>query len=411
MESKPMSRRVYLDHNASTPVHPEVLAEMLPYFSDVFGNPSSIHGFGREAREGMDLARERVARFLKVSSQEIVFTSGGTESDNFAVKGLALAKGKGHLITSQVEHHAVLRACRALEAQGFGLTGVGVDEFGVVDPDEVRRAIRPDTLAISIMHANSEVGTLQPIGAIGRIARERGVPFHVDAVQTFGKLPLDVDALGIDMLSFSAHKIYGPKGAAGLYIRKGTKMVAIQHGGEHERRRRAGTENVPGIVGLGKAVEVRGRDMAEEAVRVMSLRDLLWNGARQRIPEVRLNGHPVERLPGTANIAFRHVESESIVLGLDLKGVAVSAGSACTAGHVEPSHVLVALGLPLDWAMGAVRFSLGRSTTADDIDYVVDCLEPLVRKLRVALPAGRAGGTARPSGITSSTRGTPGPAA
>ncbi|MGH7346485.1 MAG: cysteine desulfurase family protein, partial [Candidatus Rokuibacteriota bacterium] len=221
-----MSRRVYLDHNASTPVHPEVLAEMLPYFSEVYGNPSSIHGFGREAREGLDLARERVARFLKVGSQEIVFTSGGTESDNFAVKGLALAKGKGHLITSQVEHHAVLRACRALEAQGFGLTCVGVDEFGVVDPDEVRRAIRPDTLAISIMHANSEVGTLQPIEAIGRIAREHGVPFHVDAVQTFGKLPLDVDALGIDMLSFSAHKIYGPKGAAGLYIRKGTKMVA-----------------------------------------------------------------------------------------------------------------------------------------------------------------------------------------
>src|SRR5437879_1701017 len=222
MESKPMSRRVYLDHNASTPVHPEVLAEMLPYFSDVYGNPSSIHGFGRAAREG-------VASFIKVGSHEIVFTSGGTESDNFAVKGLALAKGKGHLITSQVEHHAVLRACRALEAQGFGLTCVGVDEFGMVDPDEVRRAIRPDTLAISIMHANSEVGTLQPIEAIGRIAREHGVPFHVDAVQTFGKLPIDLDLLGIDMLSFSAHKIYGPKGAAGLYIRKGTKKIGRAH--------------------------------------------------------------------------------------------------------------------------------------------------------------------------------------
>jgi cysteine desulfurase len=390
MESKPMSHRVYLDHNASTPVHPEVLAEMLPYFSEIYGNPSSIHGFGRAAREGLDLARERVAKFLHVSPQEIVFTSGGTESDNFAVKGLALARGQGHLITSQVEHHAVLRACRALEAQGFGLTCVGVDEYGMVDPDEVRRAIRPDTLAISIMHANSEVGTLQPIAAIGRIAREYGVPFHVDAVQTLGKLPLDVDALGIDMLSFSAHKIYGPKGAAGLYIRKGTKMVAVQHGGEHERRRRAGTENVAGIVGLGKAVEVRARDMAAEALRLTALRDRLWNGIRERVPDVRLSGHPVERLPGTASLLFRHVESESIVLGLDLKGIGVSAGSACTSGNVEPSHVLVAMGVGLDWAMGAVRCSLGRSTSAEDIDYVVDCVEPLVKKLRQAMPVGAA---------------------
>jgi len=390
MESKPMSRRVYLDYNASTPVHPEVLAEMLPYFSDVYGNPSSIHGFGREAREGMDLARERVAKFLKVATQEIVFTSGGTESDNFAVKGLALAKGKGHLITSQVEHHAVLRACRALEAQGFGLTCVGVDEHGMVDPDEVRRAIRPDTLAISIMHANSEVGTLQPIEAIGRIAREHGVPFHVDAVQTFGKLPIDLDLLGIDMLSFSAHKIYGPKGTAGLYIRKGTKMVAVQHGGEHERRRRAGTENVAGIVGLGKAVEVRARDMAAEAERLTGLRDRLWNGIRERVPDVKLSGHPVKRLPGTASLLFRHVESESIVLGLDLKGIGVSAGSACTSGNIEPSHVLVAMGVAVDWAMGAVRCSLGRSTSADDIDYVVACVEPLVKKLRQAMPVGAA---------------------
>src|SRR6266571_4233351 len=390
MESNRMSRHVYLDHNASTPIHPEVVAEMLPYFSEVFGNPSSIHAFGREARDGLDRARERVARFLRVSPQEIVFTSGGTESDNFAVKGLAAARGKGHLITSKVEHHAVLRTCQALEAQGFDVAYVGVDEHGMVNPDDVRRAIRPDTIAISIMHANSEVGTIQPIAAIGRIAREHGSPLHVDAVQTLGKVPLDLDAFGVDVLSFSGHKIYGPKGVAALWIRKGTRMVASQHGGEHERRRRAGTENVPGIVGLGKAVEVRARDMMDEAVRVTALRDRLWNHVHRRVPEARLDGHPTERLPGTTNIAFRHVESESIVLGLDLKGVACSAGSACTAGHVEPSHVLVALGLPLDWAMGAVRFSLGRSTTADDIDYVVDCLEPLVRKLRVALPAGRA---------------------
>src|SRR5438876_8053911 len=311
MESKPMSRRVYLDHTASTPVHPEVVAEMLPYFTELYGNPSSIHAFGREARDGMDLARERVARFLKVSPPEIVFTSGGTESDNFAVKGLAWARGKGHLITSQVEHHAVLRTCRALEAQGFDLTCVGVDEFGMVDPDEVRRAIRPDTLAISIMHANSEVGTLQPVEAIGRIARERGIPFHVDAVQTFGKLPLNVDALGIDALSFSAHKIYGPKGAAGVYIRKGTKMVAVQHGGEHERRRRAGTENVAGIVGLGKAVDVRSRDMHAEAERLTALRNHLINNIIDPIPDVQLSGHPVEQLPGTASFLFRHGASES----------------------------------------------------------------------------------------------------
>jgi len=385
-----MSRRVYLDHNASTPVHPEVLAEMLPFFAEIYGNPSSIHAFGRDARDGVDQARERIARFLQVSPQEIVFTSGGTESDNLGVKGLASARGRGHLITSSVEHHAVLRTCQVLEAQGFDVTYVGVDAHGMVDPDEVRHALRPDTIAISVMHANSEVGTLQPIGAIGRLARERSIPFHVDAVQTFGKIPLDVDALGIDVLSFSGHKIYGPKGIAGLYIRKGTKMVSIQHGGEHERRRRAGTENLPGIVGLGKAVEVRARDMHAEAERVGALRDRLWEGVRARVPEVRLSGHPTERLPGTASLLVRHVESESIVLGLDLKGIAVSAGSACTSGNVEPSHVLVAMGVPLDWAMGAVRCSLGRSTTAEDVDYVIESVDTVVRRLRQALPVGAA---------------------
>ncbi len=385
-----MTRRVYLDHNASTPVHPDVVAEMLPYFTEIYGNPSSIHAFGREAREGVDLARERIAGFLRVPPQEIVFTSGGTESDNFAVKGLAFARGTGHLITSKVEHHAVLRACQALEGFGFDVTYVGVDGHGMVDPDEVRRAIRPDTIAISIMHANSEVGTIQPIAAIGRLARERRIPLHVDGVQTLGKIPVDVDALGIDVLSFSGHKIYGPKGIAGLYIRKGTKMVSIQHGGEHERRRRAGTENVPGIVGLGKAVEIRARDMRAEAERLAALRARFWEGVRARVPEVRLSGHPTERLPGTASFLFRHVESESIVLGLDLKGIGVSAGSACTSGNVEPSHVLVAMGVPLDWAMGAVRCSLGRSTTAEDIDDVIDAVEPVVKKLRQSLPVGAA---------------------
>lgn len=385
-----IARRVYLDHNASTPVHPEVLAEMLPYFGEVYGNPSSIHAFGRAAREAVDTARERIAGFLRVRADEIVFTSGGTESDNFAVKGLAWARGRGHLITSRVEHHAILRTCQALEAQGFAVTYLPVDEYGQVDPEDARKAIRPDTIAITIMHANSEVGTIQPVGAIGRLARERGIPFHVDAVQTVGKLPVDVDALGIDALSFSAHKIYGPKGMAGLYIRRGTRMIAVQHGGEHERRRRAGTENVAGIVGFGKAVEVCGREMHGEATRLTALRTRLWEGIRDRVPEVRLSGHPVERLPGTASLLFRHVESESIVLGLDLKGIGVSAGSACTSGNVEPSHVLVAMGVPLDWAMGAVRCSLGRGTTAEDIDYVIECVEPLIRKLRQALPVGAA---------------------
>jgi cysteine desulfurase len=381
-----MNRRVYLDHNASTPVHPEVLAAMLPYFVERYGNPSSIHGFGREAREGLDGARERVAHFLRVGKEEIVFTSGGTESDNMAIKGIAAARGRGHIVTSAVEHHAVLRTCATLESQGFTVTVVPVDGYGMVDPDDVRRALRPDTIVVSIMHANSEVGTIQPVGEIGRITREREIPFHVDGVQTFGKIAVDLDALGIDLFSFSSHKIYGPKGAAGLYIRKGTKMASVQHGGEHERRRRAGTENVPGIVGLGKAVEVRGRDMAAEEGRVRALRDRLWEGLVARVPDVRLNGHPTERLPGTCNVCFRHVESESIVLGLDLKGIGVSAGSACTSGNVEPSHVLVAMGVPLDWAMGTVRCSLGRSTTAEDIDYVVDCAEPLAGKLRSLSP-------------------------
>jgi cysteine desulfurase len=382
-----MNRQVYLDHNASTPVHPEVVAAMLPYFTERFGNASSVHGFGREAREGLETGREQVAHFLRVGKEEVVFTSGGTESDNMAIKGVAMARRQGHIITTKIEHHAVLRAVENLETQGFTATYLDVDGFGMVDPDALRRAIRPDTILISIMHANSEIGTVQPARALGAIAREHNIPFHMDAVQTFGKVPIDLDAFNIDLLSFSGHKIYGPKGIAGLYIRKGTKMVSIQHGGEHERRRRAGTENVAGIVGFGRAVEIRGRDMAEEGRRVTGLRERLWEGLSRRIPDVRLNGHPTERVPGTCNVCFRHVESESIVLGLDLKGIAVSAGSACTSGNVEPSYVLVAMGVPVEWAMGAVRHSLGRSTTAEDVDYVLDAVEPLVAKLRSATPA------------------------
>ena len=257
-----MNRSVYLDHNASTPVHPEVLQAMLPYFSERFGNASSVHGFGREAREGLETAREQIAGFLRVSKDEIVFTSGGTESDNLGIKGIAAARRSGHIVTSQIEHHAVLRTCETLETQGFTVTYLPVDEYGMVRPEDLEKAIRPDTILVSLMHANSEVGTLQPMSELGKITRGHGVPLHVDAVQTFGKVPIDVDAFGIDLLSFSGHKIYGPKGVAGLYIRKGTRMAAVQHGGDHERRRRAGTENVAGLVGFGKAVEVRGREMA-----------------------------------------------------------------------------------------------------------------------------------------------------
>src|SRR5262245_7428030 len=381
-----MNRLVYLDHNASTGVHPEVLQAMLPYFSERFGNASSVHAFGREAREGLEAPREQTARFRRVSKDEIVFPSGGTESDGRGTKCVAAALRGGHIITSQIEHHAVLRTCETLEAQGFTVTYLPVDEYGMLRPEDLAKAMRPDTILVSVMHANSEVGTLQPLSGIGRITKSHGVPLHVDGVQTFGKVPIDVDAFGIDLLSFSGHKIYGPKGVAGLYIRKGTKMTAVQHGGDHERRRRAGTENVAGLVGLGKAVEIRSREMADEAVRLSGLRDRLWNGIRTKVEGVRLNGHPTQRLPGTCNMCFRNIESESLVLGLDLKGIATSAGSACTSGSVEPSYVLVAMGLPLDWAMGAVRCSLGRSTSAEDIDYVIDAVAPLAARLRALSP-------------------------
>jgi cysteine desulfurase len=383
-------RRIYLDHNASTPVHPDVLAAMLPYFGEQFGNPSSIHGFGREARDAVDGARESIARFLGIAREELLFTSGGTESDNLAIKGVAHAQGKGHIITTQVEHHAVLRTCQALERSGFAVTYLPVDRYGMVGPDDVRRALRPDTILVTVMFANSEVGTIMPIGAIGRVAREHGIPFHVDGVQAFGKIPLDVHALGIDMLSTSSHKIYGPKGIGGLYVRKGTRMVSIQHGGDHERRRRAGTENVPAIVGFGRAVEVRARDMAEEAVRVRGLRDRLWEGVQARVADARLNGHPTERLPGTLNLSFRGIEAESLILALDLKGIGASAGSACTSGSLEPSYVLTAMGVETEWALGALRCSLGRSTSVEDIDYILDVLPGCVERLRVLSPAAAA---------------------
>ncbi len=382
-------RRIYLDHNASTPVHPEVLQAMLPYLSEHFGNPSSIHAFGREAKEALDASRETIAHFLEVSPEEIVFTSGGTESDNLAVKGVAHAKERpGHIITTQIEHHAVLRTCEALEREGWAVTYLSVDERGLVDPDDVRQALRPDTALISVMHANSEVGTIEPIEEIARVAQEEGIPLHVDGVQSFGKIPYAPREVGISVLAFSSHKIYGPKGVGALWIRRGTRMVGIQHGGDHERRRRAGTENVAGIVGFAKAVETRRREMAEEAIRLRALRDRLWEGIHERIDGVKLNGHPIRRLPSTLNVSFKGIESESLILGLDLKGVGVSAGSACSSGNLEPSYVLTAMGVPAELGMAAARFSLGRGTTQDEIDYVLEVLPRVVERLRAFSPAG-----------------------
>lgn len=380
-------RRIYLDHNASTPVHPEALAAMLPYFAEHFGNPSSIHSFGREARDAVEAARETIAAFLGVAREEVVFTSGGTESDNLAIKGVAHARRAGHIITSQIEHHAVLRTCQHLEREGFSATYLPVDGHGLVDPEAVERAIRPDTILISIQYANSEVGTIEPVEEIAVVARARGIPFHVDGVQAFGKIPFKVREIGIDLLSFSSHKIYGPKGVGGLYIRKGIKMVPLQHGGDHERRRRAGTENVAACVGFAKAVELRAREMHDEARRLTALRDRLWEGIRARVPDVRLNGHPTRRLPSTNNVSFKGVEAESLILALDLKGIGVSAGSACTSGSLEPSFVLTAMGVLPEWALGALRCSMGRGTTAEDVEYVLEVLPPTVQRIRALSPA------------------------
>ena len=385
-------RRIYLDHNASTPVHPKVLEAMLPYFSESFGNASSIHAFGREAKHALEASRETIAAFLGVSPEEIVFTSGGTESDNVAIKGVASAGPRpGHIITTQIEHHAVLRTCEALEREGWVVTYLNVDEYGLLDPDDVRRSIRPDTALISVMHANSEVGTIEPIEEIARVAQEAGIPFHVDGVQSFGKIPYRPREIGLSLLAFSSHKIYGPKGVGALWIRRGTRMVGIQHGGDHERRRRAGTENVAGIVGFAKAVEIRQREMMDEAGRLRSLRDRLWEGIRGRIEEVRLNGHPTRRLPSTLNVSFKGIESESLILGLDLKGIGISAGSACSSGNLEPSYVLTAMGLPADLGMAAARFSLGRGTREEEIDYVLEVLPGVVERLRALSPVASRG--------------------
>ena len=377
-------RAVYLDHNSTTPLRPEVTEAMLPYLGQLFGNASSVHAFGRDARVAVEEARETVAGAIGADPAEILFTSGGTESDNAAILGTAYSlrdKGK-HIITSAVEHHAVLHTCRFLEENGFALTVLPVNSYGRVDPDDVRKAISTDTVLISIMHGNNEIGTLQPVAEISAIAREREVLLHTDAVQTFGKVDMDADALGVDLLSISAHKIYGPKGTGGLYIRPKTPFSPIFHGGAHESGRRPGTENVAGIVGFAKAIELAALERTQQAVHLNLLTRALWSGISSRIDRVRLNGHPTDRLPNTLNVSFFAAEGESLILSLDLDGVATSSGSACTSGTEEPSHVLMALGIEPRLAQSSVRFSFGRDNTMEDVDYVLEVLPPIVKRLR-----------------------------
>jgi cysteine desulfurase len=380
--------RIYLDYNATTPIHPEVLESMLPYQQGSYGNPSSIHRLGQEAKRGIEGARERVARLVAAHPLEIVFTGGGTEADNLAIKGVAsLNREKGrHIITSSIEHHAVLNTCQHLEKEGFGVTYLPVDRCGWVDPDEVRRAITKETILITLMHSNNEVGTIQPIEEIGKIAGASGILFHTDAIQSVGKVPVDVKTLGVDLLSMSAHKLYGPKGVGALFIRTGVKIEPLVHGGHHEMNRRAGTENVAGIVGFGKAAELSlsSLDGNEETIR--TLRDHFWERIEERIPSVHLNGHPQKRLPNTLHVSFEFVGGEPLLINLDLSGIAASGGSACTAGALEASHVLAAMGIAEPSAQGSIRFSLGRETTRDDIDRTVEVLAEAVNRLRSMSP-------------------------
>jgi cysteine desulfurase len=381
-------RRIYLDYAATTPAHPEVVKAMLPYFTDSFGNPSSIYGCGQDAKEATEAARASVAALIGARDDEIVFTSGGTESDNTALKGIAYAsEGKGnHIITSAIEHHAILETGHFLETQGLKVTFLPVDEQGMVDPDDVRRAITDKTLIVSIMHANNEIGTIQPIAEIAKITREANVYLHTDAVQTTGHVPFSVDELGVDLLSMSGHKLYGPKGVGALYIRKGTRMTPFMHGGEQEFGRRASTHNVTGIVGLGKAAQIALQEIDEEAERVTRLRDKLIKGALEKIENSRLNGHPQRRLPNNANLSISYAEGESMCLQLDREGICCSTGSACSSEEETPSHVLLALGLsPLE-AHCSLRFSLGKWTTEEEIDHVLEVLPRIVAKLRAMSP-------------------------
>ncbi len=382
-------RQVYLDHASTTPVAPEVLDAMLPYFSAHSGNPSNIHTPGAMAREAVDRSRCDLALLLGCSPQEIIFTSGGSESDNLAILGAAYAlEGKRrHIVTSAVEHYAVLKSCQWLEQRGWEVTYLPVDRTASVDPERVRGAIRNDTALVTIMHANNEVGTIQPIEAIGRICRDAGVLFHTDAVQTVGHIPTAVDTLNVDMLSLSGHKFYGPKGVGALYIRRGVHITPLIHGGGHERGRRSGTENVPGIVGMGRAAELARYEMVREMERQAKLRDRLLEGILARIPGTTVTGHPNRRLPNNASVVVSDLDGEAQLRRLDAAGISASSGSACTSGSLEPSHVLMAMGFPPQVAYGSLRLSLGRNTSQDDIDYVVELLPDLVEPIRAMTKA------------------------
>lgn len=377
-----MSETIYLDHAATTPLDPRVLEAMLPYLSERFGNPSSIHRLGREARQALDEAREVVAGVLNASPQEIIFTSSGTEADNLALKGVAQAlflEGKGnHIITSAIEHHAVLHTCDDLERFGFQVTRLPVDGYGLVHPEALAEAIRPGTILVSIMYANNEVGTIEPIPELAEVAHRHGIYFHTDAVQAAGALSLDVETLGVDLLSLSAHKFYGPRGVGVLYVRRGVPLLPQMHGGGQERGRRSGTENVAGIVGLAIALRLAQEEREAYNAHCLRLRDRLIAGILERIPSARLNGHPTRRLPNNAHFCFEHVDGESILVGLDQQGICASGGSACTAGALEPSHVLIAIGVPPEVARGAVRFTVGRQNTPEQIERVLDLLPRII---------------------------------
>lgn len=381
-------RKVYLDNAATTALSPRVLEAMLPYFTQHYGNPSSVHAFGREAKQGLDKARDQVAKALHCDPSEVIFTGCGTESDNTVLLGVAQRYGnKGkHIITTNVEHHAILHTCEYLEKQGYSVTYLPVDQDGLVTAEQVAAAIRPDTILVSIMFANNEVGTIMPIQEIGAVCKEKGVLFHTDAVQAVGHIPVDVQAMHIDMLSLSAHKFHGPKGVGALYCRKGIRLPSYIMGGAQEKGRRAGTENVAGIVGLGAAIELTTEQLEENRAKMTALRDRLMTGIQARISEVKLNGHPTNRLPNNVNFSFKYIEGESILLMLDMNGIAASSGSACTSGSLDPSHVLLALGLPHEIAHGSVRLTLGDETTEEDIDYTIDVLEKTVARLRAMSP-------------------------
>ncbi len=383
-----MKEFVYLDNAATTKVRPEVVEAMLPYFTEIYGNASAVYDFGQKCKQAIEDARETIGSSIGTKASNIYFTAGGSESDNWALKGVAEAyKDKGkHIITTKIEHHAILHTCAYLEQQGYEVTYLDVDADGLVSPEDVKKAIRPDTILISVMFANNEIGTIEPIEEIGAIADEHGILFHTDAVQAYAQVPIDVEKMHIDLLSASGHKLNGPKGIGFLYIRQGLKLKSFIHGGAQERKRRAGTENVPGIVGLGKAVEIAMATMDERIKKESELRDYLIARIEDEIPFAKLNGHRVKRLPNNINFCFRFIEGESMLIMLDMAGICGSSGSACTSGSLDPSHVLLAIGLPHEIAHGSLRLTLSDEITKDQLDYVVDHLEEIVAKLRSMSP-------------------------